>query len=164
MLLMVQVDPSSSLPCDAALYGPEQCGIGCTSPVGSIALPSGPCYYDVKQLVLLGEDAGAGEEDGRGTIGDKKKKSTREGRRGWSADLAGAGDDNNRGMTTAHGQRSRTCGGVPFLLKMPTTMREGTSMVGKNGIWQPTTTGGEMQAMGAALMVAMTDDVGLRRL
>ncbi|RRT83336.1 hypothetical protein B296_00002061 [Ensete ventricosum] len=77
---------------------------------------------------------------------------------------AGAGDDNSRGMTTAHGQRSRTCGGVPFLLKMPTTMREGTSMVGKNGIWQPTTTGGEMQAMGAALMVAATDDVGLRRL
>ncbi|RWW66247.1 hypothetical protein BHE74_00026395 [Ensete ventricosum] len=67
-------------------------------------------------------------------------------------------------MTTAHGQRSRTCGGVPFLLKMPTTMREGTSMVGKNGIWQPTTAGGEMQAMGAALMVAATDDVGLRRL
>ncbi|RZR96665.1 hypothetical protein BHM03_00025740 [Ensete ventricosum] len=29
-----------------------------------------------------------GEEDGRGTAGDKKKKSLREGRRGWSTDLS----------------------------------------------------------------------------
>ncbi|RWV78942.1 hypothetical protein BHE74_00016213 [Ensete ventricosum] len=42
----------------------------------------------------------------------------------YSGIQAGAGDDNSRGTTTAHDQRSRTCSGVPLLLEMPTTRRD----------------------------------------
>ncbi|RWV79947.1 hypothetical protein GW17_00058852, partial [Ensete ventricosum] len=98
-------------------------------------------------LLRSGRQGGAASSN-RGDDSSWKKRKNIRAAIGFRRDSTVDVEQEQGRKTTPRGQWLRTSGGVPFLLKMPTTRSEGTAATGKSGRRRLAAVGGEIAAGG----------------
>ncbi|RZS27688.1 hypothetical protein BHM03_00061206 [Ensete ventricosum] len=112
-----------------------KCGRGCSS-------------VDAGCLLLRSGRRGGAAGSNRGDDSSWKKRKNIRAAIGFRRDSTVDVEQEQGRKTTPRGQWLRTSGGVPFLLKMPTTRSEGTAATGKSGRRRLAAVGGEIAAGG----------------